>query len=124
MASTVPNNEATQFKAGAKQVEIARKGGYARQEKARQRKTLKEELELMLECIDKETGTTYQESITAGMVINAKNKKKGGNPEAYKLIAKMLKQYEDKESSIEAKEPVLNITITSNEDLKEEFYKE
>ena len=124
MASTIPNSEATQFKAGAKQVEIARKGGYARQEKARQRKTLREELEALLDGINKNTGKTYQESITAGMVANAIDKRKGGNPEAYKLIAKMLKQYEDKEGLSETKEPILNITITNNEDLKEEFYKE
>ena len=99
---------------------MGKKSGEAR----RAKKTLKDELELMLECIDKETGTTYQESITAGMIINAKNRKKGGNPEAYKLIAKMLKQYEDKDSKTETKEPVLNITITNNEELKEEFYKE
>lgn len=99
---------------------MGKKSGEAR----RAKKTLKEELELMLECIDKETGTTYQESITAGMIINAKNRKKGGNPEAYKLIAKMLKQYEDKDSIGETKEPTLNINITTSEDLKEEFYKD
>lgn len=49
MASAVPNYEGTMFKPGEQQSEIARKGAYASAEAKRKRKTLKEELLLLLE---------------------------------------------------------------------------
>ena len=48
MASTVPNNEATQFKAGEKQVEIARRGGIASGEAKREKKSLREKAKLLM----------------------------------------------------------------------------
>ena len=49
MASTVPNSEATQFKTGAKQVEIARQGGIASGEAKREKATMKKALEMLLD---------------------------------------------------------------------------
>ena len=49
MASTVPNNEATQFKAGAKQVEIARMGGIASGEAKREKATFKNAIKWLIE---------------------------------------------------------------------------
>ena len=48
MASPIPNNEATQFKTGAKQVEIARKGGIASGEAKRQKRTFKEAVQWLV----------------------------------------------------------------------------
>jgi hypothetical protein len=41
----VPNDEATRFKPGAEQVEIARQGGIASGESKRKKKLFKEEIE-------------------------------------------------------------------------------
>lgn len=118
------NNENLIPQAHKLTVEEASRGGKKSVEVRRKKKTLREDLEFLLESINKKTGETYQESITAGMIANAIDKTKGGNPEAYKLIAKMLRQYEDKDGGGETKEPTLNINITTSEDLKEEFYKD
>ena len=105
-------------------LEEQKKGGIASGEARRRRKQLREQLEALLDETNHKTGKSFQHSISLGIIANAIDKTKGGNPEAYKLIAKMLKQYEDKEMGAETKEPVLNITIVNNDDLKEEFYKE
>lgn len=56
---------ATQFKSGEEAVENGRKGGIASGESKRRRKTLKEELLLMLE------DETIQQSITAALIREA-----------------------------------------------------
>ena len=89
MASTVPNSEATQFRAGAEQVEIARKGGIASGEARRENAMMRKTLEMMLEKKYKDQGT-YKDNVALGLIANAIDKSKGGNPEAYKVIAKML----------------------------------
>lgn len=65
MASPVPNNEGTRFKTGVEQVEVARKGGIASGESKRARKTLKEELLLLLN-----EGNT-QKNITLALIDKA-----------------------------------------------------
>lgn len=59
------NGVATQFKSGDEAVENGRKGGIASGESKRRRKTLKEELLLMLE------DETIQQSITAALIREA-----------------------------------------------------
>lgn len=59
------NGLATQFKSGDEAVENGRKGGIASGEAKRRRKTLKEELLLMLE------DETIQQSITAALIREA-----------------------------------------------------
>lgn len=76
MASPVPNNEGTRFKTGAKQVEVARKGGIASGESKRARKTLKEELLILLE-----NGNT-QEQISLAVIKKALE----GDTKAYEVI--------------------------------------
>ena len=76
MASPVPNNEGTRFKAGEKQVEVARKGGIASGESKRARKTLKEELLILLE-----NGNT-QEQISLAVIKKALE----GDIKAYETI--------------------------------------
>ena len=76
MASPVPNNEGTRFVAGEKQVEIARKGAMASAEAKRRRKTLKEELLILLE-----NGNT-QEQISLAVIKKALE----GDIKAYETI--------------------------------------
>lgn len=118
MASVVPNSEATQFKAGAEQVEIARQGGIASGKARREKATMKQVLEDMLQDTNN-TGLTYQQLATLGLIKGAVK----GNAQNYKTIIEMLGEV-PKEQFIETKEPILNINITGSEELKEEFFKE
>lgn len=102
--------------------ELGRKGGIASGEARREKATMKKTLERMLKETNNK-GRTYEENIALGLIANAIDKTKGGNPEAYKTIAKMLGELESIEN-LETKEPTLNINITTNDNLKEEFYKE
>ena len=119
MASTVPNNEATQFQAGEKQVEIARKGGIASGEARRENAMMRKTLEMMLEKKYKDQGT-YKDNVALGLIANAIDKSKGGNPEAYKVIAKMLGELDVNE---EAKEtPSVTINVVDNSNLEKVMY--
>lgn len=100
------------------QREIARMGGIAsgkvRQEKAQ----LKKELEMLLKCTNE--GQTYSNQITLGLIANAIDKNKGGNPKSYELIARMLGELEtEKEPPVT---PKLKIEIVNNEELEKEMY--
>ena len=93
MASVVPNSEATQFKAGAKQVEIARKGGIASGESKRKKATMLSVLEKTLDETNNK-GLTYRELVTLGLIKGAMN----GSSKNYELITNMMEQKERKES--------------------------
>ena len=96
MASSVPNNEATQFQAGEEQVEIARKGGIASGEARRKKATMLSVLEKLLDekpKKDNEEGLTYRELATIGLISGA-NK---GNAENYKVINQLMEQKERKD---------------------------
>lgn len=100
------------------QRQIATMGGIAsgkvRQEKAQ----LKKELEMLLKCTNE--GTTYSNQITLGLIANAIDKNKGGNPKSYELIARMLGELEtEKEPPVT---PELKIEIVNNEELEKEMY--
>lgn len=98
--------------------EDSRKAGIASGEARRERATMKKVLEDMLKETNN-TGLTYQQLATLGLIKGATK----GNAQNYKTIIEMLGEV-PKEQFNETKEPVLNINITSNEDIKEEFYKE
>lgn len=85
MASVVPNNEATQFRAGEEQVEIARLGGIASGIARREKATMKKTLEMLLEEKDS-NGKTYRESTTLGLIEGAVK----GNAMNYKTIVELL----------------------------------
>ncbi len=119
MASTVPNNEATQFQAGAEQVEIARKGGIASGEARRENAMMRKTLEMMLEKKYKDQGT-YKDNVALGLIANAIDKSKGGNPEAYKVIAKMLGELDVNEETKET--PSVTINVVNNEELEKYMY--
>lgn len=118
MASTVPNSEATQFKAGAKQVEIARKGGIASGEAKRRNKTMRETLEKMLAGIsEKNNNLTYNELIALGLITNAIDRHKGGNPNAYRTIKETLGETEE-----ETKTRMVEIKVVDNSHLEKVMY--
>lgn len=121
MASTVPNNEATQFQAGDKQVEIARQGGVASGEARRQKATMKKVLQDMLEQIplteDNKEKLTYKELATLGVIKGAIN----GNATNYKTILEAIGELA---VQTETKEPVININMINNDNLQEDFFKE
>ena len=119
VASTVPNNEATQFQAGAELVEIARKGGIASGEARRENAMMRKTLEKMLNATYEDKGT-YKDNVALGLLANAIDKSKGGNPEAYKVIAKMLGELDTSE---EAKEtPSVTINVVDNSNLEKVMY--
>ena len=119
MASTVPNNEATQFQTGDKQVEIARQGGVASGEARRQKATMKKVLQDMLEQIplteDNKEKLTYKELATLGVIKGAIN----GNATNYKTILEAIGELAVQS---ETKEPVININMINNDNLQEDFF--
>lgn len=120
MASTVPNNESTQFRAGAEQVEIARQGGIASGEARRQKATMKKVLQDMLEEVaqieNNEQKLTYKQLATLGVIKGAIE----GNATNYKTILEVIGELTTQN---ETKEPVININMINNDNLQEDFFK-
>lgn len=85
MASVVPNNEATRFKAGAKQVEIARQGGIASGKAKREKATMLSTLRTLLDE-ESTSGKTYRELATLGLIKGAMS----GNAINFKTIVELL----------------------------------
>ena len=85
MASVVPNSEATQFKTGEKQVEIARLGGIASGEAKRKNKLMRE---MLRECLNmtNNKGQSFQELATLGLIQGAIK----GKAMNYKVILEAL----------------------------------
>lgn len=77
-----PNASKTEFRAGAQQVETARKGGKASAAKRAERKTFREGLLLLLREPIKGTDKTTQDAIIAGLVKKAA----AGDTRAFELI--------------------------------------
>ena len=73
MASVVPNNEETRFRAGKEQVEIARQGGIASGKASRERKRAKDILETFLAMPLKKRATADIEKIMAFELLKGKN---------------------------------------------------
>ena len=99
--------------------EEAKKGGInsgiARREKA----TMKKTLEMMLETTNKK-GYKYKDNVALGLIANAIDKTKGGNPEAYKTIAKMLGELDSFNETQET--PCVQINIVDNNGLEKVLY--
>lgn len=115
MASPVPNSEATQFKTGEEQVEIARKGGIASGEARRQKATFRKTLEMLLDEKGK-NGKTYREMIMLGQIKSAID----GKAENFKTILALLGEMQ--ESSNET--PSININVVDNSKLEKVLYDE
>lgn len=114
MASVVPNNETTQFRAGKEQVEIARKGGIASGEARREKATFKKQLEMLLDETNK-NGKTYRELITLGQIKSAID----GKAENFKLIMQVLGELQEEEKH---DTPPIEINIIDNSNLEEVMY--
>lgn len=114
MASVVPNNEATQFRAGEEQVEIARKGGIASGEARREKATFKKTLESLLDEKGK-NGKTYREMITLGQIKGAID----GKAENFKTLLVLLGELEQKD---EVSTPEVVINVVDNTELEKALY--
>lgn len=86
----IPLNERTK----EEQREIAIMGGKASGEARKEKATMRKQLEAMLNSTN-EKGELYSDKVSLGLIANAIDKTKGGNPEAYKVIAKMLGELND-----------------------------
>ena len=115
MASPVPNSEATQFRTGEEQVEIARKGGIASGEARRQKATFKKTLEMLLDEKGK-NGKTYREMIMLGQIKSAID----GKAENFKALLALAGEMQ--ESSSET--PSININVVDNSKLEKALYDE
>lgn len=115
MASPVPNSEATQFKTGEEQVEIARKGGIASGEARRQKATFRKTLEMLLDEKGK-NGKTYREMIMLGQIKGAID----GKAENFKTLLALAGELQ--ESSSET--PNIEIKVVDNSKLEKVLYDE
>ena len=114
MASVVPNNEATQFRAGEEQVAIARQGGIASGEARREKATMNKTLEMLLDEKNNK-GLTYRELTTLGLIKGATE----GKAENYKVMLALLGELQEQETN---ETPQVNINIVDNSDLEELLY--
>ena len=92
-----------------------KRSGEVRREKAMMKKTL----EMMLKETNSK-GRTYNENIALGLIANAIDKSKGGNPEAYRTIAKMLGELDTIQE--ENQTPSVEIKIVDNSNLEKAMY--
>lgn len=94
--------------------QITRKGGInsgiARREKA----TMKKTLEMMLDSKYKKTNVTYRDKVTLGLLANAIDKTKGGNPEAYKTIMAVLGELNQQSDESQINNNITNIATLIN----------
>ena len=96
-----------------------RKGGINSGEARREKGLMLATLEKILKSNDKE-GKLYNDNVALGLIANAIDKTKGGNPEAYKVIAKMLGELDISEESKET--PSVSINIVDNSNLEKALY--
>lgn len=114
MASSVPNSEATQFRAGEEQVEIARKGGIASGKARNYKKEQIENLKMLLDSVSK-NGKTYRELINLGLMKGALN----GKAENFKALMEYID--DNQQSSMT---PIINVNIIDNAELEKSLYDE
>lgn len=131
MASVVPNNEATQFKTGDKQVEIAKKGGIA-SGIARQRKSIcnkllnnmitsaeaKEELRVKGLLDDDMTELAFS---MYDLLSTSRDKKNEKTSDRLKAL-EMLMSYADDGIQQSNETPNVSITIVDNSNLEKAMY--
>ena len=102
-------------------LEEQKKGGIASGEARREKASMKKTLEMMLQSTNKK-GKPYSENIALGLIANAIDKTKGGNPEAYKTIAKMLGELDNIPE--ESTTPNIEIKIVDNSNLEKVMYED
>ena len=99
-------------------VEDQSNGGKRSGEVRRENATMRKQLEMLLKSTNG-NGKKYSDLVSLGLIVNAIDKNKGGNPKAYELIARMLGQIEQEEQT---STPELKIEIVNNEDLEAVMY--
>lgn len=100
-------------------VEEASKGGKASGKARQEKATMKKRLEELLNSTNGE-GQLYGDLVHLGLIANAINKNKGGNPEAYKTIAKLLGEMDSIDNVRET--PDIEIRIVDNSNLEKVMY--
>ena len=100
--------------------EISRKGGIASGEARRKKAELKKELETILNSTNQK-GKYYSELVSLGLIANAIDKHKGGNPQSYKVIAQLLGEMDQEE---ERETPSVQINIVDNTNLEKALYED
>ena len=113
----IPFNERTE----EEQREIARKAGIASGEARREIGQMRRTLEKMLSKSNSK-GMTYDDNIALGLIANAIDRKKGGNPRAYEVIAKMMREMDNEPEMKETPEVTINIVDIS--DLEKVLYED
>lgn len=98
---------------------IAVAGGIASGEVRKEKATMKKTLEMMLSTTNSK-GNKYSDNIALGLIANAIDKTKGGNPASYKLIAQMLGELDFNDEGNET--PVVNINVVDNSNLEKALY--
>ncbi len=96
-----------------------RLGGIASGKARREKATMKKRLEELLNSTDKK-GRLYGDLVHLGLIANAIDKSKGGNPEAYKTIAKLLGEMDNIDNVRET--PDIEIRIIDNSNLEKVMY--
>lgn len=96
-------------------------GGKASGKARREKATMKKRLEELLNSTDGK-GRLYGDLVHLGLIANAINKNKGGNPEAYKTIAKLLGEMDNIDNVKET--PDIEIRIVDNSNLEKAMYDE
>ena len=100
-------------------VKNGQKGGIASGKVRQEIATMKKQLKTLLESTNGK-GKKYSDLVSLGLIANAIDKNKGGNPKSYELIARMLGELEtEKEPPVT---PELKIEIVNNEELEKEMY--
>ena len=99
--------------------EISKKGGIASGEARRKKAELKKELEMILNSKNNK-GKYFSELVSMGLIANAIDKNKGGNPQSFKILANMLGELEDTETET----PTVNINIVDNTNLEKALYED
>lgn len=98
-----------------------RLGGIASGKARREKAAMKKRLEELLNSTDKK-GRLYGDLVHLGLIANAIDKSKGGNPEAYRTIAKLLGEMDSIDNVRET--PDIEIRIVDNSNLEKVMYDE
>lgn len=106
----IPFNERTE----EEQKEIARKGGIASGKVRQEKATMKKTLEMLLESTNN-TGKTYRELSTLGLIKGAME----GKADNYKTMLALLGELQE---SVISETPSVQINIVDNSELEKTLY--
>lgn len=107
----IPFNERTE----SEKRRIALMGGKASGQARREKATLKKTLEMLLDEKNKDTGKTYREMATLGLIKGATE----GKAENYKVIAQLIGELTDTEF---ATTPSVKIEVVDHSNLEKQMY--